>query len=252
MPTFQTTAVTLLRRPLGEADLLAVLLAREEGKLRVVARATRKPQSKLAPLVQPFVVARVQIAIGKNLNVLTQGEVLEANRPLREDIRRFAYCSYMAEVADRAIQPDQPAPRFYDLLTSCFRAAARQDDVQRVAMYFELHAMRLLGFEPAVERCAACGAELRAGQALWEPAAGGSICRSCVARFPEATPLSADASLALARLFVCRPSQLPHCPLTPAARSELRSALRRFVLYHMECTLNTLDFIRNVEEAMPA
>ena len=58
MPVYKAEGIVLRRQAIGEADRTITLFTREYGKLRAVARGTRRTASRLGGRVEPFTYAR--------------------------------------------------------------------------------------------------------------------------------------------------------------------------------------------------
>jgi len=247
---YQTRTITLLRRPLGEADYLGVFLSADRGKIRAVARGTRKPKSKLAPAVQPFVLAEIMFGRGKGLDVVAQVQVEEPFPPLRSDLRRLAHASYWCELVDRGVEEGQPVPRVFLLLQACLRLGAVCDDLVLLTGYLELHLMRELGFEMSLYQCPECGGEPPEGATLWAPALGGVVCRSCVGTTAGMRAMGGAALSLLREIAASRAGELMSLAPERAALREGEGLVRRYVEYHIDAPLKSLAFLRRVEGLM--
>ncbi|HFQ94137.1 MAG TPA: DNA repair protein RecO, partial [Anaerolineae bacterium] len=75
--TFRTEAIVIKRRNFGEADRLLTLFSREQGKIRAIAKGARKPQSRKTGHVELFMRSKFLMAKGKDLNIITQAEMVE-------------------------------------------------------------------------------------------------------------------------------------------------------------------------------
>src|SRR5207249_8970198 len=104
--------------------------------------------SRLAAVTEPFTASRLLLAVGQNLDVLTQGEVREAFRGIRSDLTRISYASYFTELVDATLEERQPHAELFDLLLSTFYILERAAMPDLVARMFELQALRLLGYGP--------------------------------------------------------------------------------------------------------
>ena len=60
----------------GEADRVVVLLTKEHGLVRAVAKGVRKTKSRFGSRVQPFVNIDVQLYPGRNLATITQADTV--------------------------------------------------------------------------------------------------------------------------------------------------------------------------------
>ena len=78
MPTYREAAVVLRTHKLGEADRIVTLLTRGRGRVRAVARGVRRTKSRFGARLEPGMVVDVQCYEGRNLDTITQADVLAA------------------------------------------------------------------------------------------------------------------------------------------------------------------------------
>src|SRR5438128_12367805 len=103
---YKSEAVIIKRINLGEADKILTIFTPHFGKLRVVAKGVRKVTSRLAGHVELFTRSQMLLAKGRNLDIITQSETVDAYRPLHDDLSRIAHASYASELLD-AFTPDE-------------------------------------------------------------------------------------------------------------------------------------------------
>ena len=272
---FRVTAIVIRHRDLGETDQILTLLSRQRGKLRAVAKGVKRPKSKLAAATQLFSHSRFLIAQGRNLDVVSQAEIIESFYGLRDDLAKVAYASYFAELADAVVQERQPAEAIYDLLLAALRQvegacraglprpaagtrpppyppprrgeASVNDDLERLARVFELSLLSLSGFEPELSACAQCGAEVARSPGGFSPPLGGVVCTGCAPRVAGVRPLSAAALEAARRFSKAAPGLLPRAELSPRDRAQLRAALRSHLEYRLDRKIRSRRFIDDLE-----
>ncbi len=244
MALYSTEAIVLRTRPLGEADVVATLLTREEGKVEAVARGARRGRSRLLAATQPFTESRLMIWRGRSMDSLSQAEVLRSFRGLQQDLTRLACATYTAELVDHFLGEREPNPALYALwreaLAYLNRTEGRTPLLKGVHV-FELRLMRILGYEPEIARCVACGGELGAAS-RFSPGLGGALCPQCLFRDPGAVPVSAGTLALLAHLEETPWERLRMVEFGPWA-SELRSLLWAFIAFRGEGTLKTREFL---------
>jgi len=97
---YQTEAIVLRRSDFGEADRLLTVFTPERGKLRLIAKGARKPSSRKSGHVELFSYSRYLVAVGHDLDIVTQAETIEPFLPLHEDLLRATYAYYVAELTD--------------------------------------------------------------------------------------------------------------------------------------------------------
>ena len=178
--SYRAEVITLRRSDLGEADRIITLFTREYGKRRAVARSVRRTKSRLAGHIELFTHADVYLAVGTNLDVLTQATAIEIFPTIASDLGRFARASWATEVVDRLTPVGEPDPALFGLLLQTIRLLASEDDSQSIHLrQFELHALKMLGYRPHLESCVNCGRDLEEATNQFSPSLGGVMCRTC-------------------------------------------------------------------------
>ena len=74
--TFTAHAIVLRTYKLGEADRIITLLTRSHGRVRAVAKGVRRTGSRFGSRLEPFMQVDLQMAEGRNLDVVTQVETI--------------------------------------------------------------------------------------------------------------------------------------------------------------------------------
>ncbi|MGE5552473.1 MAG: DNA repair protein RecO [Betaproteobacteria bacterium] len=244
MALYAAHAIVLRTRPLGEADVVATLLTQEEGKVEAVARGARRGRSRLLAATQPFTESKVMLWRGRNTDSLSQAEVLQSFRGLQQDLARLACATYTAELIDHFLGEREPHPALYTLwreaLAYLNQAVGRTPLLKGVHV-FELRLMRILGYEPELSRCAACGGELGAAS-RFSLELGGALCPECWHRDSRAVPVSAG-TLALLLHLADTPWERLHVVECGPRLSEVRSLLWGFIAFRREGTLKTREFL---------
>src|ERR1700752_5122715 len=102
---YRTETVIIRRGDFGEADRMLTLVT-PQGKRRVVAKGARKTTSRLAGHIELFTHVTLLMAVGRNLDIITQSVVLHSFQTLRGDLKRIGAAYYAAELIDRLIEED--------------------------------------------------------------------------------------------------------------------------------------------------
>lgn len=255
---YKAQAIVLRRISVGETDRILTLFTREQGKLSAIAKGARRELSRLAAVTEPLTFSRVLLAVGQNLDVLTQGEIREAFPEIRRDLTRIPYATYFTELVDAATEERQPQQDLFDLLLSAFYLLQRADLADLVARAFELQALRLLGYEPELRRCVRDQAPLQSPGLAFSPARGGALCARCAAETPGAMPMSGAALEIMRRLLDTGPDSalggsaaLARLRPSEAQRSELARLLVPTVRQRVEAPLRSLSYIEELRVAPP-
>ena len=158
MPLYKEQGIVLRTMRLGEADRIVTVLTQGTGKIRAVAKGIRKTRSKFGARLDPFTHVDLLLYKGRELDIVTQAEIITSFRELRADYNRFTAGEMILEAADRVIEDREPNTRmFMLLLTSLRRLIDPTSDAGAVADSFLLRMTSLAGFRPALNACAECG-----------------------------------------------------------------------------------------------
>ncbi|MGC5169970.1 DNA repair protein RecO [Microbacterium sp. DT81.1] len=198
MPTYRDEAVVLRTHKLGEADRIVTMLSKKHGKVRAVAKGVRRTSSRFGARLEPFMVADVQLYIGRSLDIVQQAESLGSyGADIAAHYDRYTSASAMVETADR-LNEAEATPQQYLLLVGGLRALARGEHASRSILdSYMLRAMALSGWAPGLTECARCGA--RGPHQSFVAQLGGLVCDDCA---PAGSPrVSADTVRLLASLM---------------------------------------------------
>ncbi|WP_241387011.1 DNA repair protein RecO [Rhodococcus sp. CH91] len=180
MRLYRDNAVVLRQHKLGEADRIVTLLTRRHGLVRAVAKGVRRTRSKFGARLEPFAHIDVQLHPGRNLDVITQVQTIDAFAVgIVDDYSRYTTACAVLETAERLAGEERaPVPRLHALTVGALRAVCdRTRPPELVLDAYLLRAMAYAGWAPAITRCARCD---RPGpHTAFHVAAGGAVCVHC-------------------------------------------------------------------------
>lgn len=247
---YRAEGVILRRRNLGEADSILTVFSGNEGKFEAIARGVRKARSRMRGHLEPLTRSRVLVAQGRNLDVFTQAETVDAYRRIREDLDASAEALYCLELVDRFTEEREPLPELYALLVTALDLLEEGNGAS-VTRHFELRLLSLLGYEPHIDGCVLCGDRLPEEETLLSPGAGGLVCRGCRAEAGAGRIVSVPV-VKLMR-FARRATMTEFVALEAPAEieQELRAAVAELVRYHLDRDPNARRFVEGVNALHP-
>lgn len=193
MSLTKTRGVVLRTHNVGEADRILEIYTDELGKVRAIARGVRKIQSRLAGHLEPFTYVDLMLARGRgDLPTITGAKALEHYQGLRDDLKRVAVASYLAELVSRLTPDGQASRRYPLLLREAYKALNGGHDYALVGSYYEWQAIQASGWEPQVGSCVHCHARLYPQGLVFSFALGGVLCKQCADRDREAVKVSPE------------------------------------------------------------
>jgi len=245
--SFRLEAVVLRHSDWGEADRLLTLYTRERGKVRAIAKGARKVKSRKAGHLEPFTRVTLQLARGRDLLIVTQAETIDAYQPLREDLLKTGYASYLVELLDRfTYEEESENYNIFRLLTESLSRIAFEADPWLAIRYYEVRLLDHLGFRPQLFECANCREEIQAVDQFFSAAQGGVLCPRCGAGLPGVWNVSVEALKYLRHFQRSGYAEAQRARPSPQVRDEVEALMQRNFTYLLERELNTPGFIKRV------
>lgn len=139
-----------------ESHKIVTIFSGKLGKFSAIARGATKPKSRMAALTQPFILGDFLIYVNPGLSTIQQGEIINANRAIREDIERTAYASYVTELTEKVLEVKQPDSYLYKQFLLTLEWIAKEEDVDIPILMYEMKVFQKGGFAPIVDKCIHC------------------------------------------------------------------------------------------------
>jgi DNA repair protein RecO (recombination protein O) len=232
---YKDEGIVLRTIKLGEADRIITLFTRNNGKVRAVAKGIRKTKSRFGGRLEPFTRAGLVIYRGRNLDTITQVDIITSFDEVRTDFDRFAAATALVDLVEKVTPDREQALNVYALLLAGLHALA-QDKGVGVVPAFTVKLLSISGYHPQLGGCAGCGER---AVVAFSAGMGGAICDVCrredrgaVALDPQMvglmrTLLSSDFGVAADATTLVRVTQ----------------ALRGYAEFHLERPLRSLAFL---------
>ncbi|MCM2255721.1 MAG: DNA repair protein RecO [Vicinamibacteria bacterium] len=245
MPPFTSDALVLRTFKLGETSKVVVLLTRDHGKLRAVARGARGPRSRYQSSLETLSEVRVGLYGRQGADLLRVGEceLLRSAFPMAgRGPDAAAALSYFAELLDAFAQEAQTEDAVYRLAVAVTRAGEDGGACTPLARYLEAWLLRLHGLYPSIDRCARCDGALPGGRLVYHSLAHGFICDGCS---PASGPILSEVTRqGLRRLFKEAPATF--VADAPPALESLEAFHRALIERHLERELRSLRVFREL------
>ena len=233
-------------RPLGEADLLVVLLTPDGGKIRAAARHARKSRRRFAGGLPGGALG--EAAVIRRCGGLARLEAFTMVRDvgvLGRDLTRFAYVGYLCELTDALVHEPEPDPRLFAALSEAVERTVAAPANPATLRRFELRLLDRLGLLPALRQCCVCGVEVQGAATFGVPfdrARGGVLCPE----HQNDAPAIEAAILALARAVWDaedpEAAEQAHDAALAEFRRGLRDLTRGLVQEQLRRPLRSLEF----------
>ena len=173
---YRDRALVVRTYDFGEADRIIVLLTRNHGVKRGVAKGVRRAKSRFGSRLQHFVDIDVQLYPGRNLESITGADTVAFyGSGIIDDYERYTAACAALETAERLAHDGDPW--LFDHLTETLARMQTTDHPTVVLDAFLLQAMTHAGWAPSLFDCAQCGTP--GPHHAVHPAVGGAACVQC-------------------------------------------------------------------------
>ena len=235
----KSAAVVIGSFDLGESDRVVTFYSREHGKVRGVAKASRRMRSRFGGALELFTLGEL-VFFDTGRSELVRVDHFAA---LRADLERLGQAAWIVECVGRLTAERDPHAALYGLLTRSLRALAGTAMPTRVAVCFGARCLDVLGHRPRLDRCVECGRAYPFPRPVMDEA--GLVCEACATPAAGATPISPAAVNALSRVRAARWEEALAQPLG-RIEAELRAALEAHMTRLIGQPTRTAKFLREV------
>lgn len=200
---FESSAVIVRLRPVGEADVIVTLFTKDRGLSSVIARSARRSSRRFSAL-EPLHGVRVTVEIsqGKELGKLVDCVIERPRLAILQSLERLESASRLLGWLRIVAPAFVPEPQVFALVDAYLDTCADLS-APMVKGQLERAGLSLLsafGYRIEVERCVVCGRPRPdARSARIDVARGGLVCRSCGHATEETFTLSGSILDALAK-----------------------------------------------------
>jgi DNA repair protein RecO (recombination protein O) len=239
MPLYKEQGIVLGSVKLAEADKIVTILTQGSGKVRAVAKGIRRTTSRFGARLEPFTHVSLMLYRGRNLDTVTQADILGPFRAVRGDYALFSAGEAMLEAADKVAEEHERNLRLFMLLLQGLRALeTRPADPAAVAEAYLLRLLALSGFAPSLRACAECGStDVR----RFSASQGGAVCDGCMDR--DARRVGPPALAWLAGLLTGLLERAGQDQPAKEVRAEARALLYGFSEYHLDRRIRSLPLL---------
>lgn len=144
MNNFKTEGIIIKRTNFGEADRIITLLTPYYGKLRVIAKGSRKITSKRAPNLELFTHTSFVIHKGKTGNYVVEAKAIQPFEHIRTDFDRVKITYQIIELINILTRDGEELEEVYSLVSASFHRI--NEGMQFNVSEFKHRLLLILGF----------------------------------------------------------------------------------------------------------
>ena len=236
------TGMVLSTTPVGEYDRRVVLLTKEQGKVSAFAKGSRRPNSPLVGVVNPFTFGEFTMYEGRSSYTIQSAKVINYFSELREDVLGAYYGFYFLEIADYYGREGNRETDMLNLLYITMKALIRGRISNRlIRAIFEMRAMMINGEYPRLFECGICGRTEDLTFLSLE--ASGCICSNCRKQVKDGISVSTSALYALQYMVATPMEKIYTFTLKPEVEREVTRWVKRYIDRYTDKRFKSLEIL---------
>ena len=120
MGNYFTQGLILRHNNFREADRIISIYTKDRGLVNVVAKGSRKINSKLAGSLEPFTLSEFMIVNGKRYDTVASSEVIDIYRNIKDDLLKTKLAIYFSSMFLNNIKEMQKDNGIYKFILGFF------------------------------------------------------------------------------------------------------------------------------------
>ena len=156
----KTLGLILKKQNLGETDRIITVLTPAFGKRRVVAKAVRRPLSKLAGHLDSLMITQLMITDKKELPQVTSAELVEPFVNIRESLELLEQAYAVGKVAERLAQENTPQQSLFHNTVDAFSRIDEDINCLATWLHYLYSLSKLYGVYISEFNCHDCNKEI--------------------------------------------------------------------------------------------
>ncbi len=192
--TKSLSAIILQRYDYREADSLVTVYTSSAGRLQLIARGTKKPQSKLAGSIEPITLAEIMIIPGRGRSYLGSAVTRCSFFSLRSDLNKLYYAGQAMRLFLRQTEENPGDEALFSLLRAWLEVLdawpvtgelqREQGEYWQAVLIWRF--LAATGRRPELNACTGCRLPISLGENYFDPYGGGLLCGQCFKKLDQA------------------------------------------------------------------
>ncbi|MBN2378118.1 MAG: DNA repair protein RecO [Sedimentisphaerales bacterium] len=183
MTAIKDQAICLSTRKYSESSQVVTLFGREHGKIKALAKGSRRPKSRFGGGIEPLTCGNVIFSPASaeaSLSSLIEFDLTESFAGLRNNLLTLHCAQYAGFLLGEFTEELDPHEELFDSFCDCLENWQGTDRPGELLLWFILTLLEKIGLGIQWQRCSACSRELPTRRRLYfSSSVGGLICPDC-------------------------------------------------------------------------
>ena len=145
---YTSEGIVLTRRNFWEADRIVSIYSKDNGRISLIAKGVRKPKSRKRGHIEVFNLIKFQAVLGHGLDIMTEAEVINDFKSVRNSLKKISLAYYFMEVVGRITHEGEPNIELFNLIVSSLTKLQTAKELKNSALEFLQNILTLFGYWP--------------------------------------------------------------------------------------------------------
>ncbi len=181
-PSQKTTALIINVREHGESDKIVTFYCPQKGKLTAIAKGAKRSKKRFVNKLELFTELDIIYVGNRNSSLvrIDSAELINHYYHLRANYRLYVGAMLICELINLWTRENDGDDDLFALLTWALADLGKTQQPQRTVVLFMIRMLTILGFQPHLSNCLACGADdVKAAPYYFITHHGGIFCKNC-------------------------------------------------------------------------
>ncbi|MDP2683594.1 MAG: DNA repair protein RecO [bacterium] len=197
MGNYFTQGLILRHSNFREADRMVSIYTQDRGLVNVIAKGSRKINSKLAGNLEPFTLAEFMIVNGKRYDTVASSEVIDIFKNIKKDLVKIKLAFYFSNIFLNTVKELQKDNKIYEFILEIFKHIEHLDTKNKknlnwLVWYYIWSYLKLSGYQPEVYKCLICKKDIEPNKTFINYHKGGLVCDVCAQQHNELNQVSVN------------------------------------------------------------
>ncbi len=239
----KTEAFVLKTMPFKESSLIASLLTKKFGKVKIIAKGCRRPKSKFCGTLEVFNLAEIIYykRESKDLYTLSDATVIDHFSDIRSSKNKVNAAMVLCEFFNKTLPLEETDTASYTHLFNFLQELKKIDSnsIKPLTLYYLLIALAGAGFKPHLDNCVRCHnpIDYNSKKIDFSISGGGVVCEN---DFDDTVVfLSSDTINLLKNIY-----QNKRIRIDARQFKEIETLVPEYLHYHLNQVLDSLKFLK--------
>ncbi|MCL4418261.1 MAG: DNA repair protein RecO [Actinobacteria bacterium] len=262
MATYKASSIVLKSCKLGEADKIVRLFSIEHGIINAVAKGACNFKSKFSGRLELYNVIDSEISRGRNLDVISQAEIIEIFQNISSDFFKFNIAQIISEIILKTQSEGSSSVSIFRLVYVVLKEINRcafndSTTLKKILAFFIAKLLKIMGYVPLFETCSICSRKLYDKEDTYDThnlrgfafsiKYGGAICDDCRRNAGKLLFVDSRCSNELINLFILKIEDIVKCNISEKNMKELLYILENYFIYHTETNIESFNYLKKIE-----